>query len=651
MRIAPFCLSLFAFFCVTVSAQQGPDLTELSVDQLANIQVTSASRKAESLAGAPAAIYVLTGDAIREAGFTTLPEALRMVPSLYVVQTNSHSWQVSTRGFSGIDNRKMLVLVDGRSVYSPSFGGVFWDLEDIPIENIDRIEVIRGPGGTLWGENAVNGVINIITKSADQTEAVEISSSADINTGYTSFVQYGGRTGDIDYRVYGKASYWDPFTSSSGEVQRSSFGLPQGGMRADWTVSQKDSISIEGMDADGHYQGYTLLKDPVIQAELLKDSNVSIRWKHTISDRSRTEVLVYCDWYTHGAFPEEEQNTCYAEFQHDFTFNSRNSLIWGGSFETTGDASLDCFPQYRRFNDEGGFFQYEFVVVPDRLRVLAGSKFDGNPFTGVEYQPQARAVFTVNKTNLIWGAFSRALRPPSHSEVDLNTISGFAPSPNGTVSFTALGNPRLQSEHLKAYEIGYRLQASDALSVDLATYYNGYDDLIVFAPVTAPQPLEVLTVATNESAAGGGTAQTHGLEFSANWQPLRRWMISPNFTEIRGSVNAMTNIPKHAFGVQSRFDFARGLFLDAGLYHDNALAPSAAPIPGEAPAPGVPTFNRVDLGASWHPRSQWTFGVWGRNLQSEKHIEFVNDFFGGAPGEVPRSVSFKLMWQSNPEPK
>jgi iron complex outermembrane recepter protein len=639
--------------CAPALAQQAVDLTQLSVDDLAKIQVTSASKKPESLSEAPAAIYVLTSEAIRAGGFTTLPEALRTVPGLYVVQTNSHSWQVSTRGFSGFDNRKMLVLVDGRSVYSPAFGGVFWDLEDVPLENIDRIEVIRGPGGTLWGANAVNGVINIVTKSADRTLGVSVSTSIDADTGYTGFIQFGGKVGEsLNYRLYGKASYWQPLSLPGGTPFDNSFALPQGGMRADWTVSQKDAITIAGTEVDGRYQGFTVLSNPVIQGEVLKDTNFSARWKHKLSDRSSAEVFAYCDWYSHGGFPEEKQNTCSMEFQHDFAFNARSSVIWGGSLVTTGDFSLvDLRPNYRRFKQESGFFQYEFVAIRDRLRILAGSKLESNAFSGFQYQPQMRAVWSVHQAHSLWGSVSRAVRDPSHAEINLDSIAGFVTTPGGVLTLHAFGNPNLQSENVKSYELGYRFQPSATLSLDLATYYNSYENLIVFAPAAIQPPLEIVTIATNQTAAEGGAAQTHGAEFSANWKPLPRWMISPTFTETRGSSTAIAAVPKHLFGVQSRIDATRRIYLNAGLYHYNALAPSAGPIVGSPPTPGVPTFNRVDLGLSWHPKPQWTFGVWGRNLQSDHHVEFVKDFFGGTPAEIPRSVSFKLMWQSGAESK
>jgi iron complex outermembrane receptor protein len=626
--------------------QDATDLTQLSVDDLSKVQVTSASKKTESLSEAPAAIFVLTQEMIRQAGITTLPEALRMVPGLYVTQTNSHAWQISTRGFSGINNRKMLVLVDGRSVYSPAFGGVFWDLEDIPLENIERIEVIRGPGGTLWGANAVNGVINIVTRSADRSAGITVSTSADLYTGYTSFIQYGGAMGDhLNYRVYGKASYWEPLDLSSGTPLLNSFALPQAGMRTDWAVSRQDAITIEATELNGRYQGSTVPVAPV-QAELLKDTNVALRWKHTISSRSAIEAFSYCDWYSHESFPEETQNTCSLEFQHDFAFNTRHLLIWGGSFLTNGDSSIDFLPQYRRINVSSGFFQYEYVVIPNRLRVLAGSKFEGHPSSGIQYQPQARAVWTVNRAHSFWGSFSRAVHDPSHSENDLNTISGVTVGPGGVTIVRVVGDSHLGSEHLRAYELGYRLQTRSTLSFDLATYYNSYEHLIELATSQVqvfPGQTLITQTATNETAAMGGTAQTHGAELSANWQPIRRWMISPTVTEIRGSPNAVAAIPRHLFGVQTRFDLAHNIYFPGSLYHCNAVAP----VSGSSPAPGVPTFNRVDLGTSWRLRPQWTLGMWGRNLQSDKHVESSDDFFGGPSAAIPRSVSFKLMWQSS----
>ncbi len=634
------------------ATQEARQAADLDLDQLANmdVKVTSASKKEESLSGAPAAIYVLTGEDIRRGGFTTLPEALRMVPGLYVAQTNSHAWQISTRGFNGINNNKMLLLVDGRSAYTPDFGGVYWDMQDIPLEDIDRIEVIRGPGGTLWGANAVNGVINVITKSSDRTLGMMISSSLDMDTGYTTTLQYGGQIGTgVTYRAYGKASYWLPPASPSGSRLSDSFGLPQAGMRLDWAISPKDTLTVEGMALDGRFQGAQFLS-PVVESDLIKDDNVQVRWKHIISNRSSIEAFAYCDWFARQGFPPERRNTCDLEFQHSFAFNPRNSLIWGGAFLTTADHVPFYTPQYRRARVESGFLQYEYVVSPEHLRILAGSKFEGNQFSGIEYQPQARIVWTPGKAHTLWAAVSRAVRDPARSESDLDSVVGVDFSQSPPVITSIVGNPHLQSEHLRAYELGYRWQPNSSFWLDLATYYNSYTNLIVVGnPIVQILPGEIAITLpyVNGTPALAGTAQTHGAELSAKWRPLRRWLLSPSVTEMRGSANAVLGAPAHLFQVQSRLDLPHGINFDGGLYHYNALPAQAAGAAGATP--GIPTFNRVDLGLSWNVTKQWMVGVWGRNLQSDKHLETGSDFFGGTAGEIPRSVVFKLMWQSNAE--
>ena len=420
-------------------------------------------------------------------------------------------------------------------------------------------------------------------------------------------------------------------------------------MRADWSISQKDTLTVEGAALDGRFQGTQFLST-VVESDLLKDDHVLVRWKHIISDRSSTETFAYCDWYARQGFPHEARNTCDLEFQHSFVFNPRNSLIWGGAFLTTADHVSFYSPQYRRARVESGFVQYEYVVIPDRLRVLAGSKFEGNQFSGIEYQPQVRAVWTPGKANTFWGAVSRAVRDPARSESDLNSVVGVDLSQGIPVITSIAGNPHLQSEHLKAYELGYRWQPNSSLWLDLATYYNSYTNLIVVGnPIVQilPGAVSITLPYVNGTPALVGTAQTHGAEFSAKWRPLRRWLLSPSVTEMRGSANAIVGAPAHLFRVQSRLDLPHGITFDGGLYHYNALPPQPASI--GAPIPGIPTFNRVDLGVTWNITKQWMAGVWGRNLQSDKHLETSSDFFGGTAGEIPRSVVFKLMWQSNAE--
>ena len=343
-----------------------------------NVQVvTSASKKAECLSGAPAAIFVLTGAEIQRQGFATLPEVLRTVPGLYVSQTNAHTWQISARGFSDVNNNKMLVLVDGRSAYSMEPGTVYWDTLDISPENIDRVEVIRGPGGALWGDNAVNGVTNIVLKSADQMQGALLSTGASPETGYTATVRYGGQFGSqVSYSFFGRAAYWEPFHNPDGSPGPDHFAFPQGGLRVDWVASSADAISLEGSGYDGR-SGQTGLQNNIPNSYLVKGGEVAFRWKHTLSKRASTDALAYCDWYARVGVPAEKRNRCDIEFQNSLQFNPRRSLIWGSSFFSTGDDLTSdpapYIPERRRSNVVSAFAQCEYAILPDRLRAGSSS--------------------------------------------------------------------------------------------------------------------------------------------------------------------------------------------------------------------------------------------------------------------------------------
>ena len=630
---------------------QQQDLTQLSIEDLANVQVTSASKQPESLSGAPAAIFVLTGEDLRRGGLATLPDALRMVPGLYVAQTNSHLWQVSARGFSDINNNKMLVLVDGRGVYSQELGTVYWDTLDMPLENIERVEIIRGPGGTLWGANAVNGVINIVTKTAQLEQGMMVSTSDSPEEGYTTTIRNGGHIGSkLTYSVFGRASYWEPFSSPAGNVSPDTFGLPQAGARIDWAASSKDAVTIEGGGYDGR-EGSAQFMTAIPETYLVKGGNALIHWQHTVSDRTSIETLAYCDWHSRFGAPGEKRNSCDLEFQHTHEFTPRQSLITGASFFTTGDDLTPdpaaYSPERRRTSVFSGFAQYEVQVVPNRLRVLAGTKLEHNDYTGFQFQPQGRVVWTPDRVNAIWASLSRAVRDPSrnNSDLDLLTPAGFI---NGEPAFSSVvGNPNLKSEDILAYELGYRVQPARTLSFDLALYYNQYSNLIVFSPtVVEVLPNEVLL---SSAFINGPGAQTHGAELGSKWQPVRNWTISAAVTETRGGTAAMNATPEHLFNIQSRVNLPHRTEFNSGLYHHSSLPIGRNSETANLPFQSVPTFNRVDVGVGWHPVSQWTFSVWGRNLQSGKHVETRNTILNNEAENVPRSVAFKLLWQSKPE--
>ncbi len=630
--------------------QKGNDLADKSLEELMGIKVTSASKKVESRADAPAAIFVITGEDILRGGFTSIPDALRMVPGLYVAQEDSHSWIVAARGFSYAFNDKMLVLLDGRLLYQPLFGGVYWDTIDPPLEDIDRIEIIRGPGGTLWGANAVNGVINIITKSAQQTKGVMVSTTAGIDDRDVAGVRYGGELGqNFAYRVFGQATYGDPSVDSSGSLQLNPWNLSEGGMRMDGKISQKDNISLEGQGYSGrvdtnelNFSGPSSPSAVELQEHILmKGGDILGRWTHSFSERSSMDTLAYCDWTDRiDVLGGDIRNTCDVEVQHDFTFSPRHSVIWGGSVLTTADTPSHTFqisyvPAMLRANTFAAFGQYEVSVVPDKLRIIVGAKVEHNIYTGVQIQPQIRGVWTPNKSSTLWGAVSRAVRDPIqlNSDTDLKvseTTGGPLP-----VFAAIVGNAALNSEVIRAYELGYRFRFQEIFSFDLSTFYNHYDGLInpgpPGAPIVFPTYIEIPLVSINS-----GNGQTHGLELSAEIKPTSRWSLLTVITEIRGTAPPGfqgVDTPRHILNVQSRFNITRHVEFDSTYYYVDAISEL-----------GVPPVNRVDVGLSARKIDGFTFSIWGRNLQSAYHLENNSGEPYFPAGEVRRSLALKLMW-------
>jgi iron complex outermembrane recepter protein len=665
-RVRRFAVGLLIFCAVPVgvhSQQLDPqpahrlDLTSMKLEDLMNIKVTSASKKEENLFAAPAAIFVITGEDIRRGGFSSVPDALRTVPGLYVVQQSANVWIVAARGFAGTYNDKMLVLIDGRLVYTPTFGGVYWDVQDPPLEDIDRIEVIRGPGGTLWGANAVNGVINIITKESAKTQGALFSNSAAVNEGYAARVRYGGKVGEnFSYRIYGTSNDWRPSVNASGAENFDAWTISQGGARFDWQASQKDTVTFDGQGYSGRVRTVVGIVAPTSVVAALVDSSGVVkgghvlgRWKHTFNDRSATNLLAYCDWSVRSeVLDNESRNLCDIEFQHNVSFAGRQSLTWGGSLMTTGEAwgnefTLALSPPARRDTTYSGFLQYDIALVPDKFRLIAGSKFEHNDYTGFEYQPQIRAVWTPGTQYTFWAAFSRAVRAPSRVEPGVQyRVAQINPAPPPPTFLVLTGNPGVRSEVLYASELGFRYAWKEKFSLDAAVYYNKYSRLLGLGSpgvgIVNPSPLYV-DVPEYIGNVGGG--QSHGLELSLEYTPVRRWTVSTGITELRGNsaaavtYPAVASNPRYQANIQSKLNLTQHLNLDAAYYYYDA-------VPN-----GIPPINRVDVGVSTIPIRGFSFSVWGRNLQQDHHQEAIPQYFSG--GEIRRSVAFKLVWESNPD--
>jgi len=649
--------SLDSATAATQAAQEAKQAANLDLDQLASmdVKVTSASKKSENLFSAPAAIYVLSGEQILRGGFSSVPDALRSVPGLYVAQEDSHSWIVAARGFSYAFNDKMLVLLDGRLLYDPLFGGVYWDTFDPPLGDIDRIEIILGPGGTLWGANAVNGVINIITKNSQKTQGLAVAASAGIDERDKASLRYGGGIGqNLSYRIFAQGMYGDPTVDASGTPQPDQWNLQQGGLRLDWSLSSRDNFSLEGGGYDGaiqvaelNFSGPSAAGPTEPQQDVaMKGGNIEGRWKHHFSDRSSTDLLAYCNWFDRfDTLGGDVRNTCDVEVQHDFIFTPRHSLIWGGSMLSTVDTPSDNFeisytPARERDTTYSAFGQYEIAAVPDRLRFIGGAKLEHNAYTGFEIQPQIRGVWTPSQSATLWGAVSRAVREPTrvNTDVDLKvseTLGGPLP-----VFAAITGNPALHSEAVRAYELGSRYLVKPGFSFDLAAFYNHYDQLINVGP---PGPPEVLSsyIEIPLQFRNSGTGQTHGLGLFTELRPVGRWSLSAGLTETRGVATAGTegvDTPRHILNLQSRLDLTRHFNFDANYYYYDAISELK-----------LPPLNRVDVGFSSNRISGFTLSIWGRNLQSAHHLENNTGEPYFPAGEVRRALVLELMWRSSTE--
>jgi iron complex outermembrane receptor protein len=610
----------------------GSDLKSLSIEELMEIDVTSVSRRSEPLSRAAAAISVITAEDIRRSGINSLPEALRLVVGLHVAQQTQRTWAISARGFNQGAANKLLVLVDGRSVYSPLFSGVYWDVQDLLLEDVERIEVIRGPGATLWGANAVNGVINIITRTAEATQGgLAVAGGGNEERGFAGG-RWGGTLGERGhYRVYGKYRSVDALAFADGRDAIDDMWLGKGGFRTDWRAAGGDN-------------GYTLQGDVYtgrVGEERRGDQNVDGgnllgRWSRRTSERSGLELQVYWDRY-HRFIPtlfEEHRDTWDMDFQQDLRFGERHNVIWGLEYRHTrdrvGSSPEIAFLPARRAQDLfSAFAQDEVSLLEDRLRVTLGTKLEHNDSTGFEVQPNLRFSLALSDRQTLWGAASRAVRTPTRFDEDLII---FIP---GTEQAVVRGTRDFESEKLTAYELGYRTRLAAGVSLDLAAFYNVYDDL-----------------RSQERQPGGGlpivlrnrsNAETWGGEARFNGQPVAWWrwhfawaLLEERFSLDAGSTDpsggrAEGNDPRHRLMLRSYLNLPGGAELDTVLRYVDQLSSSP-----------VPSYLEMDLHLGWRPLSSLELALVGRNLLHDSHPEL-----GGNPAlweEVERSIYGKATW-------
>jgi iron complex outermembrane receptor protein len=624
--IAALCIALQAAAATaadtTTKAASPVDLSTLTIEELANIDISSVSKRPEPLGEAAASVYVITREQIRRYGATSIPEILRLAPNLQIARVNSSQYAITARGFNGTIANKLLVLIDGRSVYTPLFSGVFWDVQDTLIADIDRIEVISGPGGTLWGSNAVNGVINIITRHSRETQGALLSIGGGPDERGASF-RYGAKLGEhTTYRVYAKGFGRENTENSSGVSARDSWGKGQAGFRLDW-AKFGDALMFEG----GGYDGSTDQRNT--DNQLISGAHMLGRWSRTLQDNSAIQVQAYYD-LTRRVIPGtfgELLNTFDIDAQHQFLLGSRHGFVWGGGYRLYHDnvdneAALAFRPAIRNLHLANVFIQ-DTIALAEHLELTLGVKLEYNSYSQFEVQPNARLAWNFRDYGLLWSAISRAVRTPSRLDREL-----FAP---GSPPFLLAGGPNFKSETLIAFEIGYRVQPVAQASFSISTFYNIYDDLRSIEPTSGGLPFVI------ENKMKG---ETYGVEMWGSYRVLDWWRLSAGYNFLkkdlrlkRGSsdpngVQAAGNDPEHQFSARSAMNLPYNVVFDLALRWIDRL-----------PNPNVPSYVALDARLGWMVREGVELSLTGVNLTDRRHPEF-----GAAPArsELPRTFYLRL---------
>jgi iron complex outermembrane receptor protein len=635
----------------------------MSLEDLMSIEVTSVSKTRQRVAEAAAAVTVITQEDIQRSGLHEIPEILRLSPELFVQHSDTMiGWTVASRGFAQNFQNKLLVLQDGRSLYTPHFSGVYWNAVDYPIPDLDRIEVVRGPGGTLWGANAVNGVINIITKPADQTQGGLIDSRLGSDTSDLA-VRYGGKIDDKTYyRVYGKGRAFDDMPALDDErLMTQQWQDSRTGFRIDRYPDSQNTLTLQG---DGFYQvlssnGVSDVPGEPYSHDYHSGVNVLGRWTHVTSDKSDYSLQAYYDNVNfQDSFVDYHQHAFDVEWQQRFEIFRNNELIYGLGARARSDywhsptlpAPL-ADPSSRDVYLFSAFVQDTITLVPKRWQLILGSKFEWNSFTDYEIQPTIRTTWTPNETNTLWGAVSRAVRTPSRWEWDDHTVIVGPFGPGGALAEDLrVGNHDLNSESLIAYEAGYRHQFNSALSVDLSVFANIYDDLtsIVSLPPTTENGMTVFNSQWDNSQ----KAETFGGAIAANWQVTREWRLSGSYSHLTMFVhNKQDNqfvsyttesaSPTDLFQVHSYLSLPKHFQFNTSLYYASQISAPGLLNPAFVGSAG--SYMRLDANIAWKPNDHFEIAVGIQNALDPVHPEATGDLNGSA--EVQRAIYGQLTWR------
>lgn len=681
---------LTSFLLFTMPPGQASDSVEdyldLPIEDLLSVEVTSVSKKKQRLSDAAAAVFVISQDDIRRSGVTTIPEALRMAPGLQVARIDANKWAITSRGFNGQYANKLLVVIDGRSVYTPAFSGVYWDVQDTLLEDIDRIEVIRGPGATLWGANAVNGVINIITKHTSDTQGALLSlGTGNEEKGFIGF-RYGTSFGEnIQGRFYAKAFKRDEQKfHADGMGSGDEWQSKRAGFRVDGFRSEQDNWTIQGdyYKTEADQVSNNIFVDPTsIPPSSISSSippgtfipalgpgfsetvrstgwNLLSQWQHTFNNDSSTSLKIY---YDHAKREEsifgQTHETLDIDFQHNLTVNDNHDLVWGLGYRYIKDKFQNSFiisvlPKQKKQKIFSGFIQDQIELSPAKLYLTLGSKFEHNDYTGYEIQPSIRLLWKPDSRSSLWGSIARAARTPSRidSNGNITTFTGLLTTGSPVLPVTPVissiqGNDDFNAETLTAYELGYRIQALENLSFDIATYYNNYEDLRSYEGLSPSS-----TILGNKMS-----GYSVGAEIAVDWRPNAWWRLQANYATINLSLDLdndsidpglSVNVdegssPEHQLSLRSSMDLSDAWELDFWVYHTSRL-----PITSFRTQRGnteIDNYTSLNARLAWKPNKNMEFTLTGLNLQGRDHAEYEpdnNTFLV----EIERSIYAQVRW-------
>ena len=639
----------------SINNQHENPLKGLTLEQLGNVEVTTVSKEPESVWNTPAAIYVITQDEIQRSGARNIPEALRLAPGVEVARITGGEYAIGIRGFNSRLSRSVLVLIDGRTVYSTFTAGTYWETQDTVIEDIDRIEVIRGPGGTIWGPNAVNGVINIITKNTKDTQGVLLDGGAgNIAYGFGDARYGAGNHKGFNYKVYVRGFRRAPQFHSDGKEYDELHGA-QGGFRVDWDHNSGNTYRLQG-DVYGQYFGERVAPSsysPPANYDItgnapLYGGNIFWNWRRVQGKRRDMQLAAY---YSHDTRKElnfgDIRNTVNVDFVHRFPLR-RQELTWGVTARAShGDeteiySGLAFTPSQKTDQLYQGFVQDQISLSKDRLSLLVGTKVLKTNYTGVLAEPDVRLLYTPSTTQTLWAAFTHSVRTPADVERNFNLSSYLGNAAGGTPIFARFGaNPKFRSEQSNGYELGYRGTLGPTLYLDVTGFYNRYGDLFSEDLVqglhieTNPSPTHYLISA---QFGNGLVANTGGIEIVPQWRPnswleIGGWYSYLDMQVKKGSGSKDIGTPKivegsspaHQAVLRSAFDLPASVTANVEARYISAL-----------PAMKVPAYWTGDATVQWEAGHNLRFTVGGRNLFQPHHLEFSYD--PGAPVGIRRSV-------------